>query len=91
MLSKSELKEACETAEKESASSEVMQILREMLPTLRPDQCPSDAREDWLELNLMVQPRPLVTGPAWPVRLRQWMSRLTTPAPGYSLAPACGR
>lgn len=89
MLSKSDLREACETAEKESANSEVMQILREMLPTLCPDQCPGDAREDWLELNLMIQPRPLtVASPAWLLRLRERLSKLSlgTPTPTYALA-----
>lgn len=89
MLSESDLREACETAERESATSEVMQILREMLPTLCPDQCPDDAREDWLDLNLMIQPRPMaLASPNWLIRLCERMSRLSLgmPAPTYALA-----
>lgn len=86
MLSKSELKEACETAEKESATSELMKSLQEKLPTFSPDQCPSDAREEWLELNLMVQPRPLlVSNPGWLVRLREWMSKASLGIPTLSI------
>ena len=89
MLSKSELREACETAEMAPAASELVQILREMLPTLSPEECPADAREDWLSLNLMIQPRPAaVTSPAWLTRLRNWLSGLTAPAPSYALASA---
>ena len=77
MLSKSELREACEAVEKAAAASEMMQILREMLPTLSPEHCPAEARQDWLDLHLMIQPRPCAPASAnWFTRLGAWMSKL---------------
>ncbi len=81
MLSKSELLDACEAVEKAGAASEVVQILREFLPSLAPDDCPLGAREDWLDLHLMIQPRPPVAASSgWQTRLYEWMASLSLAA-----------
>lgn len=80
-MTRSELKEACELVESASTSCEMVQVLREMLPELGPDQCPVGAQEEWLELHLMVQPRPVrAAGIGWFSRLSDWMSKLSLPA-----------
>jgi hypothetical protein len=81
MLSKHELSDACEAVEKAGQASEMVQILRELLPSLAPSDCPLDAREDWLDLHLMIQPRHSVAACAgWQTRLYDWVASLNLSA-----------